>query len=210
MMNNKIIHLKNVIIFKILIYILSITFFAFILPILQSSLDYSKNKTKIAKSELQDLESKLAFINNSQDIIKQSYQEYSEETKKPFDISCFLHSELNQKYINLAKNFNLPEDPKLFSSSKQTIDNFEKSQRIKILTTKITLSFKVQNLNSALDFILGAYMQLPKYSAITSFDINNPDFITPESINELKANITPAIIRTSTNMLIREIKVKNL
>jgi hypothetical protein len=37
----------------------------------------------------------------------------------------------------------------------------------------------------------------------------NPDFITPQSIHALKANVIPSIYTTSVNMLIREIETKN-
>lgn len=209
-MNSKIIHLKNVIIFKILIYILCVTFFCFIFPISQDALKYSINKTNIAKSELQDLENKLAFIKNAQDVINSSYQTYTSESKSSFDMSCFIHQDLNKKYMELGHSFNLTQSPKLFSSTTQSMDDLYNSQSITILSTKIMLSFKTASISSAIGFIIEAYKQLPKYSLITSFDIENPDFITPESIHDLKANIMPSIITTSVNMLLREIKTKNL
>ncbi len=208
-MNSKIIHLKNIIIFKILIYILCITFFCFIFPISQDTLQDSINKTNIARSELQDLENKVAFITNAQDIINSSYQDYTSESKSPFDVSCFIHSDLNKKYIELGNSFNLTQTPKLFSSTTQSINDSYNSQSITILTTKIMLSFKAENISKSIDFIVEAYKQLPKYSLITSFDIENPDFITPQSIHALKANVIPSIITTNINMLIREIQTKN-
>lgn len=209
-MNTHIIHLKNIIIFKILIYILCTTFFFVFLPTSEKMLQDATHSANLAEEQLMTLENKVAFVKDSTQKIEQSYQAYLEQIKSSFDLSCFLHTTLNDSYIELGKKFNLGEKPTLYSSTEQSTEDLNKLQDVKILTTNIMLTFKAVNIQESINFIKQAYMHLPQYSIITSFDIDDPDIITPSSIEKLEVNTKPSIVTCKSNMVIREIKLKDL
>lgn len=210
MINQKIIHLKNVIIFKVLIYLLCITFFFILLPIMNNMFYEAINNSHIAKEQFQDMEDKIEFVNNSRDKITAAYNTYLDESKSKFDLGCFIKQDLNQQFLSLANELNLKEKPVLFSSTSPTSEQFNNNRNIEILTTKLMSKFRSKSVEESINFIRLFYEKLPNYNNLTSFDIEVEDFITPNSINQLAPDIDPSLINNTSNMEIKQIKLNGL
>lgn len=207
MITKQIIHLKNVVIFKVLIYFLILMFFFFIFPILNNYLEISIKSTENAKTKLQDLENKILFVNHSQDEIIASYNRYLAIEKSNFDLSCFLQKDLDESYQNLAREIGLDQKPALYSSANPLVEKFGGTRNIEIYTTNLISEFMSKTVYESLSFIERFYQILPKYQFLTSIDINMEELITPESINRLSKDIVPSLIKNKINMQVRQIHI---
>lgn len=207
MITKQIIHLKNVVIFKVLIYFLILMFFFFIFPILNNNLKISIKSTENAKTKLQDLENKILFVNHSQDEIIASYNRYLAIEKSNFDLSCFLQKDLDESYQNLAREIGLDQKPALYSSANPLVEKFGGTRNIEIYTTNLISEFMSKTIYESLSFIERFYQILPKYQFLTSIDINMEELITPESINRLSKDFVPSLIKNKINMQVRQIHI---
>ncbi len=207
MITKQIIHLKNVVVFKVLIYFLILMFFFFIFPILNNNLEISIKSTENAKTKLQDLENKILFVNHSQDEIIASYNRYLAIEKSNFDLSCFLQKDLDESYQNLAREIGLDQKPALYSSANPLVEKFGGTRNIEIYTTNLISEFMSKTVYESLSFIERFYQILPKYQFLTSIDINMEELITPESINRLSKDIVPSLIKNKINMQVRQIHI---
>ncbi len=207
MIREQIVHLKNVIIFKILIYLLCVIFFSILAPIANSNIISSLRNISEAQKELTDLRKKIELVKNEKTQIYDAYKLYLDAVNSNFDVECFIKDDLNKDYIQIASNIGLQEIPRLFCSAAPDVQSFNNSRYIETSSTKLMTQFKSRTIQESIDFIRLCYEQIPLYKTITSFDISLDDSITPNSIRRLSPNITPSLISSSANMYIKEIKV---
>lgn len=207
MMKEQIIHLKNVIVFKILIYFLIFGFFFFLFPILKSNLQESLDATANAKIKLQDLEKKISFVNSSSSIIRSCYSRYLDLKKDKLDLTCFIKQSLNESYIKLAKDVGINSKPVLYSSASPVVEKFNNNRNIEILTTDISGVFMSRTLSESLVFIEEFYKILPEYSRLKSIDIDMEEIITPESLVLLSQDVKPSLIKNKVNIQIRKVNI---
>lgn len=209
MIKKQIIHLKNVVVFKILIYLLIFVFFFFIFPFLTRSLDVSLDARRNAKIKLQVLEKKIEFVNSSSDRIYQFASKYLDLQKEKGDLTCFIRQNLNDSYVNIAKDIGLDEKPVLYSSASPTIEQFNSNRHVEILTTDLSSVFMSKTIVESLAFIEAFYKALPEHSVMNSIDINMEELITPESLTRLVPDGVPSLIKNKVNIEIRKINIIN-
>lgn len=207
MITKQIIHLKNVVVFKILIYFLIFVFFFVLFPFLQTNLKASVEATENAKIKLQDLENKIVFVNSASSTIHNYYNKYLDLKKEKFDLTCFIKQSLNESYLQIAKDIGVGSKPVLYSSASPMVKKFNNNRNIEILTTDISSVFMSKTLSESLRFIEEFYKILPEYSIINSIDINMEEIITPESLSRLSPDVTPSLIKNKVNMKVRKVNI---
>jgi hypothetical protein len=89
------------------------------------------------------------------------------------------------------------------------IKKFRLSNSIEIIASDIALSFQAQGFKHAVGFARAAYQILPAYSAIDSFEIDEAEVITPESVKQLMSNIPPELIESKVQMKVSKIHIQD-
>lgn len=206
MLRQQITHLKNIIVFKIVICILCGAFIAWRIPIGKEELQNSIENLHIANAELADIEKKVMFTKESKDIIDATYHTYSEALKVPFNVSCIVRENVEAKLTSLGQDFRLQDNPVMTISPMPLIAKFNESRVVQILSNELTLSFSAQGFRHALAFTKEAYKLLPVYSLMTTIHIEEKDVITPSTIRQLAINIEPQLIDGELKIQTREIK----
>lgn len=207
MIKKQIIHLKNVIVFKVLIYFLISIFFFVLFPILNSQLRYAIDATENSKVKLQDLENKLVFVNDERKTIQDSYKKYLEIKQQKIDFTCFIKQNLHESYLTLANQIGMDTKPMLYSSPTPLVEKFNNNKNIEILTTNLASIFMSKTFAESIVFIEKLYCMLPEYSIINNIDINMEELITPETLIRLSPDITPSLIKNKVNMQIRKVHI---
>jgi hypothetical protein len=207
MLETQIIHLKNVIVFKIVVCTLIFSLFFWLIPSGRSRLDDSMQHKEIAISELEAVESKVQFIKESSSLVGSTYQAYLDALKNPFSVSCIAQEGLVAGLTTLGEQFRLRDRPMLQLQPIPTMERFRSNPSVQILTTTLDLSFPAQGFAHALGFSKAAYKILPIYSLLDSVIIEANSVITPSTITELAVGAEPQLIDARLGIKMREIKV---
>lgn len=207
MLQNQIIHLKNIVVFKIIFCVLAIVFVLWRLPLSYNQLQEIEVIKNSAQEELLNIQRKIQYITDYQNVIDSAYQAYVTKLQRPTS-SCVMTAKISEQYTALANTFRLKSIPIVTASPTPIITKFYDSQSIETFAIIYDVSFQAQGFKHALSFIKNAYQLLPNYSLIYAIKISEDEVITPESIAKLSTGVTPQLIECKIGLQVREVRAK--
>lgn len=204
MLEKFIIHLKNIIFLKAVIYFLLIVVLLWLIPVFKAEFNSSLYKLETAESNLLETTAKLHSIVNSKDKILKTYQKISQSNKH----RCEKRIRLKEQLGNLANKYDLgePLNINLFYSFLKGA-NKEREKQVKIQSYDINISFSAPNISTSINLIKEAYELLPESSIITSLTIEQKEALDPAIIDKLSPTRDPNLISTKFTTRIREIRL---
>ena len=206
MLDKLIIHLKNIIFFKAVIYgIIIITLFTLI-PIFSHDLEKSSIRNIKSYDLLQESKFKLTSIVNFKDKILNTKKNYKALILKEANQGCLDRTALINKIASLNKKHSLFE-PIFVRISKEypgkETQNYSSNVLINNYTIKI--SFKSKNPTTMLMICSELYKFFPYGSVISNINIETLNALTPDVIGKLTTKNSPGFLSVKMNVKLREI-----
>lgn len=210
MLDKLIIHLKNIIFFKAVIYIIVTIILFSLIPIFSADLEDSLAKNKQSYNLLQASKSRLASIMNFQSNILDTKENYNDLIAKAKNYPCLDRTELINKISTLNAKYSLFE-PILIRISRKYDDEITQNyaSNIKMNNYEIKISFKSKDHMSTIMICNDLYKMLPYGSVVTSTSIKEHNALTPDIIGKLNTKNAPGRIGVKMEIQLREIVYEN-
>ena len=206
MLDKLVIHLKNIIFFKLVMYLICIILFIALIPKFQNQL--TKSLVRKAKSEIllnksiTQLESITQFEKNIYD----SNLKYNDLVANSNQKSCDTRMELLKNLNLVSQKYLLHELIKAKITRIFEIASIKnKNGEVKLHQYEVVINFAVNTSNDVLNLIDEINSFLPKGSNIVSTQIKILRVLTPATIKELSTSGSPSLIDVSIKVLLREI-----
>lgn len=206
MIDKAVIHLKNIVFFKVIIYITISVVLSLLVPKFMDELDATKDKKhnlEVALDILKDksessgsFEAKIVGINNKYLELKNtsSYPNYSEITNFA-------------KYVKLISEKHKLSEPVQIKVMPDL--NYNKTRLnngpLHMKYYNITITIHAKTYDSLLNVIREVGEVIPKGALITNTKIIKTDALTPDIIEKLSTNKTPDFISTKMHIQLRKI-----
>lgn len=206
MLDKLIIHLKNIIFFKAVIYlIITIILFALI-PIFSKDLEDSSIKNKKSYTLLQTSKSKLKSIVNFENKILNTKENYKALISKANNQNCLDRTELINQITTLNTKYSLFE-PIFIRISKKFNDEITQNyaSHVKINHYEIKIAFKSKDHVTMLMICNELYKMLPYGSIVTNTSIATHGALTPDIISKLNTKNAPGLLEVNMKIQLREI-----
>ena len=206
MLDKLVIHLKNIIFFKLVVYLICIILLIALIPKFQVQLKQSiekKGKAEIllSKSTTQ-LESIIEFENN----IYETNLEYKNLILNSSQKSCDTRTRLLANLNSVSQKYHLykPIETQI-TRIFEIVSIQNKNIEVKLHQYEVVINFAVNSNNDVLDLIDEIYSFLPEGSKIISTQIKMLRVLTPAIIKELSTESSPNLIDVSIKVLLREV-----
>jgi len=206
MLDKLVIHLKNVIFFKAIIYIIALIALFLLIPVIKENLTTASERYNKAYSFLQDADLKLDSIINFEDEILKKHEQYDALSNQHEHLGCINRTRITHSIKQLANKYNLLEPistdiARIFNTG-QTANT---SGHIKLHHYELNVQFKPKNYADLFIMTKHIYNLLPKGSIVISTKVNSIDALTPKIVNILNKNNAPAPINVKMKIHLREI-----
>lgn len=206
MLDKLVIHLKNIIFFKSIIYLICMTLLILLIPNFQDELlknNYKKDKAQefliqaqIALNSITSLEEKIVETNdNFKYLIANSGKQGCKDR-----MNFLQNLEIISKKNNLSEPIST-EVSRLFNLGYQG----NKASDVKFRDYQIVINFSVDTNEEVLEIVKNICDILPPGAFVTSTEIKKIETLTPEIINKLPSKGSPGLINVSMKILTREI-----
>ena len=209
MLHRLLIHLKNIIFFKFILYSLLATGLAFLFSISKQELsDYLARKEKF-QNLLSNVKFKLSLMKNfDHEIpnIEKSY--YLLQNTQPAN-SCNITKPFAEKIKLLSNKFNLPA-PKIYNllSNYNHGEQINSNHDITIAYNIINLSFALKDTSQLQDFLVELDHILPQGAVILEQYINFTEELTPDIISLLRQNNFLGVVNLKIKIMLRDVIYK--
>lgn len=210
MLDKLIIHLKNIIFFKAVIYIIITIILFSLIPVFSDDLQASLAKNKQSYNLLQASKSRLASIMNFQSDILDTKENYNDLIAKAKHYPCLDRTELINRISTLNAKYSLFEP--IFIRISRKFDNEitqNYASNIKINNYEIKISFKSKDHMSMIMICNDLYKMLPYGSVVRSTSIKELNALTPDIIGKLNTKNAPGRIGVKMKIQLREIVYEN-
>lgn len=211
MLDKLIIHLKNVLFFKIVIYLLIATILFFvIIPILRANLIKLSERKEVARIFLNQATQKLTLMSNFEENIFELNNGYEELIKNSSDYSCINSNYLISNLKSLETKYNLFQPiaisiSRLFGNN----DTIKKQDTVKINYYEATISFQALNPEDIIQISQEVNSLLPNGSIINYTQVKKIDVLTPNIIEKLSTEKLPGLYNVILKAYLREIVYEN-
>ena len=211
MLEKFIIHLKNTLFFKFVLYILFIIMSLAVLSSFRQDLIESISDNEEAREALIDNTIKLYSLTDSENQIIESCKKYDKLFERSTQQNCHNKQNLLNQFRNLGTKYNLAQPIDIIVSQPFVKDTEKRTDdaKIKINTYDILLKFATKDIATFLAIIKEAYALVPENSIVVYVESNNQEVLNPKVIYKLSPDITPNLIYSKFNMCIREITINN-
>ncbi|XVN42638.1 MAG: hypothetical protein RCG15_08690 [Candidatus Rickettsia vulgarisii] len=204
-----IIHLKNIIFFKLVMYFLGISSLLFLLQIFNQDYKYSIKKTYQTEELLAQETLKLYSIKNSKHKILNTYVKYKNLLSMSYKQSCLERTKVMNKITNLSKKYNLNE-PITTSIKQEFLSNIKphiggEKYGVKIRNYDLKIKFATQDFLTFGQIIREIYANMPENTIILSIEVQKEDILEPDIIYKLSTQKAPDMIFAKLTMRIREL-----
>jgi len=208
MLDKLIINLKNIIFFKSIVYLLSITLLSILIPTLSEELYKANYNYEHAVKLLGQTTEKIGSVKKLDSNKQHLDLDYQELIKNSSYQGCLSRKELLNKIAELKTKFTLTE-PLDVKISKIFLDDDLSSnilKKVKMNDYNITIKFSSQDLESLLKIHQSIYDLLPPGSVVSAAEIQKIDTLSPKTVEDLIASKTGAdFFHSKLNIIIRQI-----
>ena len=206
MLDKLVIHLKNVIFFKAVVYMIALISLFLLIPVIQDDLTKSLKSNHKAHSYLQAADLKLNSIINFEGEIHKNRIKYDELIKQNDNLRCANRTKLMHNIKHLAIKYELFEPIRIdISRIFNNIQTPNSTGHIKLHNYELNIKFKPKDYKLLFIMTQEIYNLMPKGAVVVSININSIDALTPKIVNMLNKNIAPAPINAKIKIHLREI-----
>lgn len=202
------IHLKNVILFKFVLYTLLIVILSTLLPLFQDELKESLKNNKLAEDSLLETIEKLHSIANSERKILEVAKRYKKVLNISDKQSCEHKSGIKNSVMKLANKYNLL-DPITITISQLSIvdDRILNNSQVKIKNYTVDVNYISPDFEKSLSIANEIYSLMPSNTIMLNMMIENNEVLDPVAISRLSNSKIPNFIHSKIEMRIREIVI---
>jgi hypothetical protein len=206
MLDKLVVHLKNIIFFKAVLYIIITIILFTMIPVFSGDLQDTSIKYKKSYSLLQTAKTKLKSILNFEDTIFNTKDKYKELISQSKNHDCLNRTTLIKQINTLNKKHSLFE-PIFVRISRQFDDEITSASNsnVKVNHYEIEISFRATDRGKMLMVCNDLYDILPKGSLVTNTSIKSVEALTPEIISRLNTKNEPGLLEIDMNIQLSEI-----
>lgn len=208
MLNNLVIHLKNIIFFKLVIYALLVLGLLLLAPVFKENLAKSVAQKEKAIAILDNVKHKLTLITESSDQVEETITQYDLLITDKIDLGCKKTTQFIKQLMNLNTQYKLLAPITYSLSNNYDYKESITSHNITIECNIIDIEFTVSNQNQFILVQKNIYDILPAGSVILEEHIETLDTITPSMIEQLERNYSPNLLRIKIKLMLRNAKYK--
>jgi len=203
-----IIHLKNVIFLKLVIYSILIISLLWLIQVFNDSLVKSLDINNQAQDSIDRANIKLNSIINSDKEILGSLDKYKTMLADITHQNCYDGVKLEENFNNIANKYKLigPIDTIITRSFLKNKVKRTHGDNIYIKNYDVKLHFAASNFTTLLAIIKEAYYSMPKNTVITSLLIENEAVLYPNIVDSLSVTRVPSMMNADFIMRSREIR----
>ena len=206
MLGKFVIHLKNIIFFKAIIYVILIIILFSLIPIFKNNLVKSSQRKQKSYSFLKTATLKLESIVDFEDKIENTNKIYKELVNRPSDIACMNRTNLINNMNLLSKKHQLFEPINVKISRNFDLDKtLNTNGHIKINYYEANIKFTALNYHKLLVICQELYQLLPKGAVVISTNIRKIEALTPKIIDKLNIAKSPGLLSVKMQIQLREI-----
>lgn len=210
MLDKLVVHLKNIIFFKAIIYILIIIILSISIPIIQNNLNISFLKKQKANVYLQDVALKLESIADFKSKIIEINKYFNFLVNENKDPSCTLRIKFVDDIKKLGTKYQLFEPIKITSSRIYSADmNLTSTNHLEISYYTVDVNLKVSDYSQYLMLTNDLYSLMPLGSVILTTNITEIEGLSPSTIEKLNLKKAPDNIELTITILLRNVVHKN-
>lgn len=205
MLNRLLIHLKNVIFFKLTIYLLMIIFLVVIIPTFIDDLDKSKERKRKANDFLQETSLKIQSIDNFEEKLVELDKAYRNLTNSKINLACEKRHKLITDVEEISNKNRLEKISVRITKGYNDKDFFPDIGNVKLSYHIADITFKAQDYIQFLSIIRDIFEIMPAGSVVISCGTIMIDSLTPEIIATLNTIKAPELLDAKIKILLRDI-----
>lgn len=207
MLSKHIVHFKNVLFIKILLYTALYGGAFFIIPQLQQH--YIKTKSFISsyKRKIQSLNEKVSFIKDKEFLLPQGAQLLKKIQSTPSNQSCIQHTRIVKKIKLFNADHNLSKKIKLTAGSSEIFYDLHKMQHANLRTQNVNFSYATADFKHFNQIAQKIHTILPQYTMFHELHAKKTDVINPQNILYLTNGMQPGLTAGYINFWARALRV---
>lgn len=201
-------HLKNVILFKAILYSLLLIALSVLVPLFRQELEASSKDNEMAKESLIETTQKLESIVNSEGKILDIAKRYNKTLDRSDKQSCKYRSNLMSDVMKLANKYNLPDPIAIGIYKMNMVDSrVPDNSQVRIEDYAAAVNYISPNFEKSLSIAQEIYSLMPIGTVILNIEIRNNEVLDPVAISKLSKLAVPNFIHSNMEMRIGEIVV---
>jgi hypothetical protein len=206
MLDKLVVHLKNIIFFKIVIYLLLVVSFALLIPIFITDLEKASQRKQKANSFLRETTLRIESIKDFEEKIDTLNNNYSELLTSNNDSLCSKRTKFINEVEFLTQKYQLFEPITIkISQGFEGENSLANNGNIRINYYTADINFKASDPNQLLIITQDLYNIMPSGSVVLSSNLRSIDALTPEIIEALTTTKTPELLEVKIKILLRDI-----
>ncbi|MDG1437218.1 MAG: hypothetical protein P8P83_05525 [Rickettsiaceae bacterium] len=206
MIDKAVIHLKNIIFFKAIIYITIFVVLSLLVPQFMDDLDAIENKKSKLEADLDIIRIKPGSTESFESKIKETHNKYWDLKNKAPHIHCSVINNFTNYLSLISEKHKLSEPIQIKVMRDLRLDKTSHNNgHIHINYYNIAITIHAETYDSLLNIIREVGEVIPKGALITNTKIIKPDALTPEIIEKLSTNKTPDFISAKMHIQLRKI-----
>ncbi|RTK92786.1 MAG: hypothetical protein EKK61_02680 [Rickettsiales bacterium] len=209
MLDKLVVHLKNIIFFKAIIYILIIIILSISIPIIKNDLNISFIKKQKATVYLQDVALKLESITDFNGKIIEINKYFNSLVNENRDPGCTFRIKFVDDIKKLGAKYELFEPIKIKSSRIYSADmNLTSTNHLEISYYTVDIHLKVSDYSQYLMITNDLYSLMPLGSVILTANIREIEGLSPTTVENLNLKKAPDNIELTITVLLRNVVYK--
>lgn len=209
MLDKLVVHLKNIIFFKVIVYILLLLILSLLIPVFKDDLNISLIKKQKSNIYLQDISQKLDSINDFKDKIFEINKYYNSLVNDNKDPGCAERIKFINNIKLLSSKYNLFEPISIRSSRDFAGDtSLTSSNGLEISYFLVEIRLRALDNFQLLALIYDLCNLMPKGSVILNSSIRTIEGLSPMIIDKLNTATSPNFIETQITILLRNVIYK--
>lgn len=209
MLDKLVVHLKNIIFFKAIVYILIMIILSILVPIVKDDLNISFQKKQKANVFLQDVALKLESITDFKGKIIDINKYFNQLVNENKDPGCALRIQFIENIKSLNKKYELLEHIKIKSTRDYNGDiSLTSTNHLEISYFIVELHFKVYDYAQYLALTKDLYSFMPVGSVVMTNNVRIIEGLTPLTVENLNITKAPNNIEITITILLRNVVYK--
>ena len=206
MIDKLVVHLKNIIFFKIIIYLLFIITLALLIPIFITDLEKAAQRKQKANTFLRETTLQIESINDFQEKIIALNNDYKSLLIMTKDVSCSNRTRFIKAVESFTTKYQLFEPISIkISKGFEGENSLANYGNIKIDYHTADINFKTLDLYHLLIITQDLCGIMPPGSVVLSSNLRSINVLTPEIIDTLTTTKAPELLDVKVKILLRDI-----
>lgn len=208
MLKQLVIHLKNIIFFKLIIYTLLTLGLLLLVPIFKNNLDKTIEQKQRAIVIVDNVKNKLDLIQTFGKEIEETMTQYDQLIINKIDLGCQKTKQFITDLMNLNTEFVLLTPITYTLSNNYDYKDFTTTSDIAVECNIIDINFTANDQAQYQALLKDLYEIIPTGSVLLEEHIETLDVITPSMIDQLQHHYSPNLLKIKIKLMLRNAKYK--